>query len=331
MMLSEEINTRIFSPGNDQDWNCLALEIFRYQAEENPVYRKFLTCLNVNPYIISHYTDIPFMPVGFFKDHVVVTGDSKSAEKIFTSSTTTGTVPSRHFICDLRLYEESFLKAFRLFYGDVANYRLLALLPGYLERTGSSLVYMLNFLIRMTERNGSGFFLHDHDALETRLLLPVEGTKKTILFGASYALLDFSERHPIDLSHAIIMETGGMKGRRREMVREELHLLLCRRFQSESIHSEYGMTELLSQAYSQGNGIYRAPPWMKVLVRDPNDPLTFLPAGKTGGINIIDLANIYSCSFIATQDLGRSLADGSFEILGRFDESEVRGCNLLVV
>lgn len=331
MMLSEEIKARIFSPGNDQDWNCLALEIFRYQAEENPVYRSFLTYLNVNPDVISHYTDIPFMPVGFFKDHVVVTGDSKSAEKVFTSSSTTGTVPSRHFICDLRLYEESFLKAFRLFYGDVANYRFLALLPGYLERTGSSLVYMLDFMIRMTEVNGSGFFLHDHAALETRLLQPEEGAVKTILFGASYALLDFSERHPIDLSHAIIMETGGMKGRHREMIREELHNLLCQRFHSEMIHSEYGMTELLSQAFSQGNGVYKAPPWMKVLVRDPNDPLTLLPEGKTGGINVIDLADIYSCSFISTQDLGRTMEDGSFEILGRFDESDVRGCNLLVV
>lgn len=330
-MLSEEIKARIFHPGDDQDWNSLALEIFRYQADENPVYRSFLTYLNVKPDSISHYTDIPFMPIGFFKDHEVVTGDATTAQKVFTSSGTTGTVPSRHFVRDLRLYEDCFSRAFGIFYGDVADYRFLALLPGYLDRSGSSLVYMLDFLIRKTEYNGSGFFLHDQAALETRLLQPDEQGIKTILFGASFALLDFSESHPIDLSHVIIMETGGMKGRRREMVREELHGLLCQRFHSERIHSEYGMTELLSQAYSMGHGVYKAPPWMKVLVRDPNDPLTLLPAARTGGINVIDLANLHSCSFIATQDLGRTMADGSFEILGRFDDSEVRGCNLLIV
>ena len=252
-------------------------------------------------------------------------------EKVFTSSGTTGSVPSRHFIRDLKLYEESFTRCFQIFYGEPGKFRFLALLPGYLERQGSSLVYMLDHLIRKTERNGSGFFLNDMDTLEKHLQENHLADVQTILFGASYALIDFAESFPMNINGVTVMETGGMKGRRKELIREELHDFLCRNLNVEKIHSEYGMTELLSQAYSSGHGIFRAPPWMKILIRDVNDPLQFLPCGQTGGINIIDLANLYSCSFIATQDLGKLYEDGSFEVIGRFVDSDVRGCNLMVV
>jgi hypothetical protein len=231
----------------------------------------------------------------------------------------------------LGLYEESFLRSFLKFYGDPGEYRFLALLPGYLERQDSSLVTMMDYLIRLTRDHGSGFYLHDMEALKIKLEETQLLKAKTILFGASYALLDFAEQFPMDLSGIIVMETGGMKGRRREMIREELHEFLCSRLNVKIIHSEYGMTELLSQAYSAGNGIFHTPPWMKILIRDTNDPMHFLAPGQTGGINIIDLANLHSCSFIATQDLGKVHEDGSFEVLGRFDDSDIRGCNLLVV
>lgn len=331
MTVSGELKQRIFSIRGDEDFNSLCYDIFRFQYETNPVCNEFSRLLRIDPSDLTSYKKIPFLPVSFFKDHEIISGKDLQIEKIFTSSGTTGTIPSRHLVSDMELYRESFSRSFRLFYGDPASYLILALLPGYLERQGSSLVYMLDCLINESKHNGSGFFLDDLKGLYEKLKNSEFDRRKTILFGASYALLDFAEKFPIDLSGAIIMETGGMKGRRKEMIREELHEVLCRRFNVEKIHSEYGMTELLSQAYSQGNGIYRTPPWMKVLIRDTNDPLSYLPAGQTGGINIIDLANIHSCSFIATQDLGRLHEDGSFEVLGRFDDSDVRGCNLLVV
>ena len=331
MILPEEIRHSIFQITGDEDFNDLSLKIFRFQIKSNPVYREMAHLLHIEPSGIDSYEKIPFLPVSLFKDHQIISGETGSVRKVFTSSGTTGSVPSRHFIRDIDLYEESFSRSFEIFYGQPGKYRFLALLPGYLERQDSSLVYMLDQFIRRTATNGSGFFLHDFQSLNEKLLEMDTGSIKTILFGASYALLDFAERFPTDLGDVIVMETGGMKGRHKEMVREELHGFLCYKMKVEKIHSEYGMTELLTQAYSQGNGIFRAPPWMKILIRDTNDPLHFLPAGETGGINIIDLANLFSCSFIATQDLGKLHEDGSFEVLGRFDDSDVRGCNLMVV
>ena len=328
---SEEIRQAIFTVSGEDDFNQLAMKIFRYQFEFNPVYREMSQYLGADPGEAGYYTGIPFLPVSLFRDHRVITGDHHRIRKVFTSSGTTGSVPSKHYVRDLSLYEESFLRSFRKFYGEPEEYCFLALLPGYLERQDSSLVYMMDYLIRLTRHLGSGFYLHDHTALQRKLAESQSLIEKTVLFGASYALLDFAEQFPMDLSAFIVMETGGMKGRRNEMIREELHELLCSRLNVKMIHSEYGMTELLSQAYSAGNGIFRTPPWMKILIRDTNDPMHFLSPGETGGINIIDLANLHSCSFIATQDLGKLREDGSFEVLGRFDDSDIRGCNLLVV
>jgi hypothetical protein len=331
MNLAEEIRQSIFKISGDEAFNDLALKIFRFQYKTNSIYREFSDLLGVEATKIDNYLRIPFLPISFFRDHRIISGDKPEYDKIFTSSRTTGVAPSRHFIKDLKLYEESFTRSFRLFYGEPEKYRFLALLPGYLERQGSSLVYMLDYLIRLTERNGSGFFLHNMETLEKELLEKRDDSIRTILFGASFALLDFAEKLPANIREVTVMETGGMKGRRKEMVREELHDILCSKLGVKRIHSEYSMTELLSQAYSSGQGIFRAPPWMKILIRDVNDPLQFISAGQTGGISIIDLANVYSCSFIATQDLGKLHEEGSFEVLGRFDDSDVRGCNLMVV
>lgn len=316
---------------DENEFNELAMQVFLFQFEENPVYRELAQLLGKVPGKIDDVLQIPFLPISLFRDKKIICGDGNIFRKVFTSSGTTRSSPSKHYIKDLRLYEESFTRSFQLFYGDPGKIRFLALLPGYLEREGSSLVYMLDHFIRKTEKNGSGFFLNNMDDLKKQLREEGPFDSGTILFGASYALLDFSDGPEMDLQGVIIMETGGMKGRKKEMIREELHEVLCRKLNASKIHSEYGMTELLSQAYSSGGGIYRTPPWMKVLIRDTNDPLQLLPPGQTGGINIIDLANLYSCSFIATQDLGKLHEDGSFEVLGRFDDSDVRGCNLLVV
>jgi hypothetical protein len=331
MNLLDQIRQSVFKISGDETFNDLALKIFRFQYETNAIYRELSDLLRANPQNTDHYLHIPFLPVSLFRDQKIISGDMAVFEKVFTSSGTTTSVPSRHFIKDLKLYEESFTRTFQLFYGDPLNFRFLALLPGYLERKGSSLVYMLDYLIRKTVSNKSGFFLNNMDALEKHLLEKKPDPVRTILFGASYALMDFAERFPINLGEVIVMETGGMKGRRKEMIRRELHDILCFKLGVERIHSEYGMTELLSQAYSSGNGIFRPPPWMKILIRDVNDPLEFIPNGQTGGISIIDLANLYGCSFIATQDLGILHDDGSFEVVGRFDDSDVRGCNLMVV
>jgi phenylacetate-coenzyme A ligase PaaK-like adenylate-forming protein len=331
MNLTEEIRQSVFRISGDDDFNELALKIFRFQYKTNSVYREFSCLLRTDPEKINNYLRVPFIPIRLFRDQKIISGDVRRFEKVFTSSGTTGSVSSRHFIRDLKLYEESFTRSFQIFYGEPEKYRFLVLLPGYMERQDSSLVYMIDYFIRKTERNRSGFFLHNMDSLERHLLENQPASVQTILFGASYALLDFAERFPMNLDGVTVMETGGMKGRRKEMIREELHEILCLNLNVERIHSEYGMTELLSQAYSCGNGIFRTPPWLKVLIRDVNDPLQFLPFGQTGGITIIDLANLYSCSFIATQDLGKLHEDGSFEVVGRFDDSDVRGCNLMVV
>jgi hypothetical protein len=327
----ENFKNRLFQISSDLEFNDLALGLFRFQHENNRIYREFTNLIGKSPGKVTEFTAIPFLPISFFRDQDVICNEGRTITKVFTSSATTGSIPSRHSVHDLSLYEESFIRCFSLFYGKPEDFRFLVMLPGYMERQGSSLIYMMDEMVRRSNQNGSGFLLDDFHSLEKELQLhPVPGIR-TILFGASYALLDFAEYYTSGPVNAIVMETGGMKGRKKEMIREELHDFLCRKLGVEVVHSEYGMTELLSQAYSRGKGIFRPPPWMKVLIRDVNDPFEILPTGKTGGINIIDLANIYSCAFIATQDLGRLHPDGSFEVLGRFDDSDSRGCNLLVV
>ena len=319
----------IFSISNEQQFNAVALQVFRHQAKHCTVYHDFLHGLKTEIDVVTNISQIPFLPIEFFKSHRVVS--SASSEQVtFTSSGTTGIVTSRHFVSDVSWYTESFRKAFQLFYGDITNYTVLALLPSYLEREGSSLIYMADDLIKQSNNADSGFFLYNHDELYRQLIKQQLTKKPTLLIGVTFALLDFIEQYQFNFPELIVMETGGMKGRRKEMIREELHDTLCAGFGVDMIHSEYGMTELLSQAYSKGNGIFECPPWMKIITRDTNDPITALTNGQTGGINIIDLANINSCSFIATQDLGRVQPDGSFEVLGRFDNSDIRGCNLLI-
>ncbi|MFL5765801.1 MAG: acyl transferase [Bacteroidia bacterium] len=310
-------------------FTLMALEIMNSQADHNEVYRQYLAGLDVNPRAVKTLEKIPFLPIEFFKSRVVVNGELNEKMRIFTSSGTTGQ-ESRHYVTDISVYEQSFRKGFELFYGPVAEYCILALLPSYLEREGSSLVYMADDLIRKSNHPESGFYLHDYAELSEKLTRLDTNGQKTILIGVTYALLDLIENITFRLKNTIIMETGGMKGKRKELIREELHEILCGGFGVKAIHSEYGMTELLSQAYSKGEGRFFCPPWMKVLIRDVNDPFSFLPQGRTGGINIIDLANANSCSFIATQDLGKIHSDGSFEVLGRFDNSDIRGCNLMV-
>ncbi|MCK4879098.1 MAG: acyltransferase [Bacteroidales bacterium] len=320
----------IFKISDHRTFRATALEVFHYQAKHTPVYRDYLAALGADPSRIKEPEEIPFLPIEFFKSHTVI-GEGKNAEVIFESSGTTGTTPSRHHVADTGLYRESFTRGFRKFYGDPGQYCILALLPSYLERKDSSLVHMMEYLIGQSGHPESGFYLDDLEELASILKKRNEDRQPTLLVGVSFALLDLAERYPLPLgSHITVMETGGMKGRRKEMIRGELHAALKEAFGVSGIHSEYGMTELLSQAYSGGEGRFRSPPWMKVLVRDPNDPLSLLSSGQSGGINIIDLANIYSCSFIATGDLGKVYDDGSFEVLGRYDHSDIRGCNLLI-
>jgi len=320
----------IFSISTDEEFNALALKTFRIQYDENLVYREFCQHLKKNETNVKNIEDIPFLPIEFFKSKKVICG-SFTPQITFTSSGTTGSEVSRHYVKNTRLYENSYLTAFRQFYGDINDYCVLALLPSYLEREGSSLIYMANDLIKKSKHPDSGFYLNDIDRLQKTLVRLDGGTTKILLLGVSFALLDMAEEYHLDLKNTVIMETGGMKGRKKEMIREELHTQLKTGFGVQAIHSEYGMTELLSQAYSQGNGRFFAPKWMKVLTRETEDPLTLQKVGKTGGVNIIDLANSHSCSFIATQDLGKVHTDGSFEILGRFDHSDIRGCNLMVL
>ncbi len=329
------LRDRIFSV-TSETFDPLALDIFRFQFEKNPVYAAFAKGIGRTPETVNDVADIPFLPVELFKTHNVYASE-KTPDIIFTSSGTTGAVTSRHAVADVKLYEESFRKGFELFYGNIEEYAVFALLPSYLEREGSSLIYMVNDLIRRSRNGLSKFYLDSENELESALQerelflkQPENAKKKSLLLGVTYALLDFAERKKPDLRNTIVMETGGMKGRRKEMIREELHGILCERFGVKEIHSEYGMTELLSQAYSKGHGIFRCPPWMKIITREMNDPLSRPGHGKTGGIDVIDFANLYSCSFLSTADLGKTHEDGSFEVLGRFDNSDVRGCNLMV-
>jgi phenylacetate-coenzyme A ligase PaaK-like adenylate-forming protein len=320
----------IFNIQNEQEFNKVALTIFKHQFKNNKVYRSFCDLLYVHPSSVSKIEEIPFLPIQFFKTREVVSSKEKT-EEIFTSSGTTGSVTSKHFVTNINLYKASYLKGFAHFYGNIETYVVLALLPNYLERKGSSLVFMVDDLIRKSKNKESGFYLNNIEELAKKLIELEKKGQKTLLIGVSFALLDLIEKQNFNLKNTIIMETGGMKGRRKELIREELHQLLKAGFSVEEIHSEYGMTELLSQAYSKGNGIFKTPPWMSVLTRDTEDALTIQNAGTTGGINVIDLANYNSCSFIATQDLGKVHKNQTFEIIGRFDASDIRGCNLMVL
>ncbi len=323
------IADRIFSLSDREDFKQTALDIFRVQAESNPVYSSFVRNLGIDPRSVSTVEQIPFLPIGFFKSHKVVTGGG-TPELVFESSGTTGVNTSRHYVKDPGLYERSFLTTFRNQYGIPEEYCILALLPSYLEQQHSSLVYMTHRLIEKSGHPDSGFYLDNLDALVKMLKQRIADRHPTLLFGVSFALLDLAEQSPMQLPpEVILMETGGMKGRRKELVREELHEILCSSLGKPVIHSEYGMTELLSQAYSHGHNRFTAPPWMKIAIRDPHDPLEPAGPGRTGGINVIDLVNIHSCAFIATADLGRVYEDGSFEVMGRFDHADIRGCNLL--
>ncbi|WP_435413073.1 acyl transferase [Psychroserpens mesophilus] len=325
------INTQdIFSISSEDDFNAMALEIFKFQFETNSVYRSFCDLLYKHPSDIKRIEDIPFLPIQFFKSHQVLSSNDP-IEAIFSSSGTTGSITSKHYVTDLNVYKESFRKGFQQFYGNIEDYVILALLPSYLERQGSSLIYMVNDMIQQSKHPESGFYLDNVSELKEQLISLDSQGKKVLLIGVSFALLDLVEQYQFQLNNTIIMETGGMKGRRKELVRAELHAILKQGFGVLHIHSEYGMTELLSQAYSKGNGNFECSNWMRVLTRDPEDALTLQSHEKTGGINVIDLANINSCSFIATQDLGRIALDGSFEIIGRFDSSDIRGCNLMVL
>jgi phenylacetate-coenzyme A ligase PaaK-like adenylate-forming protein len=320
---------RPFAVDGPEAFNALALELFHLHAAQNPVYRSFVQALRLDPLTVRAARDIPCLPITLFRSQRVLL-DGLEPQITFTSSGTTGAVTSSHPVPWPELYERSFFTSFKAVYGDPVEWRILALLPAYLERAGSSLVYMAEKLIAASGDPLSGTYLYKYDELAAVIQQSETEGKKTLLLGVTFALLDLAEQFPMPLKHTTIMETGGMKGRRPEIVRDELHRILKDAFQLPAIHSEYGMTELLSQAWSTGDGHYRCPPWMQVRIRDVNDPFARVPDGRTGGIDVIDLCNIASCPFLSTQDLGRMNADGSFEVLGRFDNSDVRGCNLLV-
>ena len=326
---AKKLAERVFTLQTPDDFRGLAMDVFHFQYENNNVYQTFCDALRVSPADVTTIEEIPFLPVELFRSGRVKSFDEEAAI-IFESSGTTGSEPSFHAVKDLGLYEKSFVHSFRRFYGEPSSWCILALLPSYLERKGSSLVYMAKRLIDLSGHPDGGFYLNDLAGMAEKLKSLMQKDQPVLLLGVSFALLDLAEQYPMPLTNTVVMETGGMKGRRREMIREELHHVLCSAFQQERIHSEYGMTELLSQAYSQGDGKFASPPWLRILIRDSNDPLTMAGHQRTGGINVIDLANIYSCSFIATGDLGRTYPDGHFEVLGRFDNSDVRGCNLMV-
>ncbi len=324
------LEERILKLKSAAEFESAALEVFRLQAAKNPVYAGYLKLLHVEPDEVDRTEKIPFLPIEMFKSHKIIL-DHHEAEVVFKSSGTTGQQPSCHYVASEKLYRKSLLKTFISFYGKPQELCILALLPSYLEREDSSLVYMMNHLIGLSSHSSSGFYLHNYSELAEQLKERVADGAPTLLLGVSFALLELAEKYPLPLSGNItVMETGGMKGRRRELIREELHSILKAAFRVKEIHSEYGMTEMLSQAYAGRSGKFIPPPWMKVLTRELYDPLTLTPPARAGGINIIDLANLYSCSFIATGDTGKMMEDGSFEITGRSDHSEIRGCNLMV-
>lgn len=320
---------QIFQISSKTEFNEAALDVFEFQYHNNFIYQKFCNYLKKRPGLVKAIEQIPFMPISFFKNHQIICKD-KSPEIIFTSSGTSGENTSKHYVADLAVYEKSFKQGFESFYGNISDYCILALLPSYLEREGSSLIYMTQYLIEKSGHTDSGFYLNNTKDLAQKLTELRSKGQKILLLGVSYALLDMAKTHTVSIPDAIIMETGGMKGRGKELVRNELHSKLCKGFGVRRIHSEYGMTELLSQAYSKGEGLFSCPPWMNVFLRDINDPLSVSNKNTSGAINIIDLANIFSCSFIATDDLGKKQQDNIFEITGRFDISDTRGCNLLM-
>lgn len=328
-----DLPKRIFTT-ETASFGSLALEVFRYQYNNNNIYRQYCQTLKINADDRNTIEKIPFLPINFFKTHTITTTAFEPVA-IFESSGTTQTINSKHLIKDIGIYEQSFTTCFNMFYGKPEEWCIIALLPSYLERNNSSLVLMAEKLIQQSKHPQSGFYLHNTTALYETLAAQENKLQKTLLIGVTFALLDFAEKYPMKLQHTIIMETGGMKGRRKEMTRQEVHSILCNNFQLQSIHSEYGMTELLSQAYSKGDGIFNCPPWMKILIRDEDDPLTVQSSTEnktlSGAVNIIDLANIYSCSFIATEDAGKLYSDDSFEVLGRLDNSDIRGCSLLAL
>jgi phenylacetate-coenzyme A ligase PaaK-like adenylate-forming protein len=307
----------------------VALQVFQFQYEENQVYRQWVHALGISPNSVNAIDKIPFLPVSFFKSHDVVSG-TFVPELIFESSGTTDTINSKHFIKDVDVYRKSFIRGFEMFYGDIDNWCIIGLLPSYLERNNSSLVFMVDTLIKLSKHNKSGFYLYEFDKLTEVLQQLENNNQKTLLLGVTFALLDFANRFNPKLKFTEVMETGGMKGRGKEMVRQEVHALLRERLGVARVQSEYGMTELLSQAYSDADGKFETVPWMKIILRDEDDALTTKRQGR-GLINVIDLANIYSCSFIATDDIGTLYEDGSFEVLGRFDNSDIRGCSLLTL
>lgn len=323
-----KIREKIFNKDNF-NFEGVALELFAFQYTYNPVYRQFVDLLKINTDNVQSVVEIPFLPIDFFKTHDVMVRN-ESPQKIFESSGTTGQQRSRHLVADINLYQKSFETCFINFYGDPGEWIILALLPSYLERNSSSLVFMVDDLIKKTNVEDSGFYLDNLNELKKKLDALKKTNKKVLLIGVTFALLEFAENFPTDLNNVVIMETGGMKGKREEMTRDEVHTILKKAFNVPVIHSEYGMTELLSQAYSKGNGIFEAPWWMKILKRDVYDPLKVTESPGRGALNVIDLANIYSCPFIATQDMTNILSGHTFEITGRLDDSDVRGCNLMV-
>lgn len=326
-MISQE---DIFQINSKKEFEKITLKVFRHQYDNNLVYQQFCNFLKKDKNNVKSVLEIPFLPIQFFKTHEILSSQDV-VQTTFTSSGTTGMQTSKHLVTDVSWYEESYRLAFSEFYGNIEDYCVLALLPSYLEREGSSLIHMVDDLIYLSNHKDSGFYLNNYDELISKVIELDTSGQNVLLIGVTYALLDLIEMQKFQLKNTIIMETGGMKGKRKEMIREELHALLCDGFGVSKIHSEYGMTELLSQAYSLGDGVFECPPWMQILIRDTEDALTYVAEGKTGGINVIDLANINSCSFIATQDLGKKQPNHSFEVLGRFDNSDIRGCNLMVL
>jgi phenylacetate-coenzyme A ligase PaaK-like adenylate-forming protein len=325
----EALTEHIFQLSSAADFEATAMRVFAYQYDNNPVYRAYCQCINIQKEDVKTLADIPFLPISFFKTHDVKTGDFVS-ELTFQSSGTTGMERSRHLIRDVALYRESLLACFRHFYGDPSEYVFLALLPNYLEQQNSSLVYMMETLMQASCRPENGYYLYNHEDMYQKLIQLRDNQQKTILWGVTFALLDFAGQYTLDFPQLIVFETGGMKGRRKEMVKEELYSILCKAFGVTDIHSEYGMCELLSQAYSKGGNVFATPPWMQLRLRSEKDPFDGSDTMETGVINVIDLANIHSCSFIATEDLGRRHPHG-IEILGRMDHSQTRGCSLMVL
>jgi len=320
----------VFNIQNQSDFKTCALQVFRHQFKNNAIYRSFCDLLYIHSSDVKEIEEIPFLPIQFFKSHAVLSS-TQAVKETFTSSGTTGSSVSKHMVTDLSWYTKSYTKGFEYFYGPIEDYTVLGLLPNYLERDGSSLIYMVDDFIKKSNKPSSGFYLNNLTELSKTLIALDKKGEKVLLIGVTFALLDLIERQQFKLQNTIIMETGGMKGRRKEIIRNELHEILCAGFGVSKIHSEYGMTELLSQGYSSGDGVFDCPPWMKILARDTEDALTMVGSNKTGGLNVIDLANYNSCSFIATQDLGKVDNNGRFEVLGRFDHSDIRGCNLMVM